>query len=100
MGSESGELDRCGQWVVTTDESEYTLDIGHGLVRRRPVTGDHLRADGDWVPLLAVFDLEVGRPMVLLLDVRGDGRPTFRFSTRVVRIQRRCQQESVRDSTP
>ena len=88
MASRSGTSDPSVRWLVTTGESEYTLDMLHGLLKRRPITGAQLRADGDWVPLLAVLALEVGLPMVLLLDVRGDGRPTIRVSTRVVRIRR------------
>ena len=88
MASRSGTSDPGVRWLVTTRESEYTLDVLHGLLKRRPITGGRLRADGDWVPLLAVLALEVGRPMVLRLDVRGDGRPTIRVSTRVVRIRR------------
>ena len=76
-----------GRWLVTTQESEYGLAIRNGRVTRRPVIGDPLRADGDWVPLLGVLDLEPGRPMVLLLDVRGEGQPTIRISTPVVRIR-------------
>lgn len=74
--------------LVTTLASEYTLDVRRRLVRREPVVGVALRRDSRWIPVRQVLLLQVGAPMVLVLDVRGDGVATVRQSTPVVRILR------------
>lgn len=75
-------------WQVTTECSEYTLDLAVGRVCRTPVDGPGLRGDGAWVRLRSVLDLRVGYPMVLVLLLRDDGISTIRCSSRVLRIRR------------
>lgn len=75
-------------WQVTTEGSEYTLDLTGGRVRRTPVAAPGLRGDGAWVPLRSVVDLRVGHPMVLILLLRDDGISTIRYSSRVLRVRR------------
>ena len=75
-------------WQMTTEGSEYTLDLAGGRVRRTPVAAAGLRGDGTWVRLLGVLDVRVGHPMVLVLLLRDDGISTIRYSSRVLRVRR------------
>lgn len=80
-------VDPLGRWVVTTENSEYDLDLDGGRVRRRPIDGGQLRKDGAWVPLLAVYELRPQREMLLGIVVRGDGAETFRSTSPVLRVR-------------
>lgn len=53
-----------------------------------------LRRDGEQIPLITLGNLEVGLPGELILDVRGDGIATYRFTTPVLSI---VQLEDARD---
>ena len=81
-----------GRWAVTTESSAYELDYDRMTVTRVPgagmpgVPGAALRRDAEAVPLLDAAPVQVGQPMSLLVDVRGDGVRTLRRSTPVVRI--------------
>lgn len=46
-----------------------------------------LRRDGDPIPLLEIPDITLGQPMLLVLNVRGDGIETERLTTPVVQIE-------------
>ncbi len=81
---------------VTTETSVYLLDEGRGTIRRLPgeaPLGDSevwlalLRRDGEEVPLMRILQLEVGLPMQVIIDVRGDGILTHRETTLVRDIQ-------------
>lgn len=75
--------------------STYLLDL-HAMTAQRlagpPTSIENgwvaadLRGDRQTIPLLAVPTVQVGHPLVLLLDVRGDGIPTVRTSTPVQAI--------------
>lgn len=87
-------------WTVRTRASCYRLDLREGTVVRTELQGGdraavdqglvaHGRLRGDAVPvqLWAVLDCRRGEPMVLLLDLAGDGRRgTCRVTTAVVAI--------------
>lgn len=47
-----------------------------------------LRRDGEAIKLVRVIAMQVGRPGLMLLDVRRDGVLTVRSTTRVVSITR------------
>lgn len=85
-------VEPLGTWVVTTENSEYDLDLDGGRVRRRPIDGGQLRKDGAWVPLLAVYELRPQREMLLGIVVRGDGTETFRSTSPVLRVRPGRQQ--------
>ena len=71
-------------WLITTRSgSQYLLDLGERPMSTRFGGWDasHLRRDSDAVPLLGLASVEVGQPMVLLLDIRGDGIVTRRTTT-------------------
>jgi hypothetical protein len=99
-----------GRWLVTTESgSTYLIDldamtqtrapnpetvaawVGTGPVAEDPsrdlLYTPRLRRDHEPVPLLALDPIEVGLPMEMWLDLRGDGVTTFRATTRVTRIQ-------------
>ena len=80
--------------VVTTRTASYLIDHDAGTLTRHPASHTpagyrtaELRRDGDAVPLIAVLECAVGRPLVALIDVRGDGVPTLRRSTEVRAIE-------------
>lgn len=91
---------QAGRWQVTTETSVYLLDLDDGHVtrvpdagagnadRRPPVAIAVLRRDHEPIKLLEVMRCEVGLPMQLVLDVRRDGLPTLRTSTRVRDLRR------------
>jgi hypothetical protein len=79
--------------VSTLSGSHYMLDFDRMTVQRTPDPDDedeekNLRKDGDELHLFGVTEIAVGSGMVLLLDVRGDGIPTRRWTTWVTRIER------------
>ncbi len=89
-----------GSWVVTTLTSCYLLDLDAREITRQPGGGNpgpygwdsgppeiaSLRRDREAVPVHAVAHCHLGEPLVLLLDLRGDGVVTIRRSTQVVAI--------------
>lgn len=89
------------RWCVVTLASCYRLDLRDGTVVRteragpdrvavdlRLVPHNTLPGDGAPVRLWAVLDCRLAEPMVLLLDLVGDGRhATFRVTTPVVAIR-------------
>ncbi|MFD1210735.1 hypothetical protein ACFQ36_01600 [Arthrobacter sp. GCM10027362] len=91
-----------GLWRVTTASGTvYVLDLTPGRRtltrlpgRDRPQAGyaripaADLRRDGETLPLLAIGQLQLGRPGALVIDVRRDGIPTVRGTTPVVSIER------------
>ena len=80
----------AGGWIVeTASGSTYLLDPQAGTVcRLRGEDAGQLRGDSDAIPLLRFTTPVVGRPMVLLLQVRK-GCLTVRTTTPVARIDRR-----------
>ncbi len=90
-----------GRWFVTTLTSRYLIDLDHHQVVRTPGLGDPgrfgwdsgpptvaaLRRDGDVVLLHSLAHCHLGEPLVVFLDLRGDGIVTIRQSTQVVSIE-------------
>ena len=92
-----------GSWVVETQTSRYLIDLDQNYLLREPGGGDagsmepvnlyfiaQLRRDGTQVPLLELSQCRVGSPLLVLLDIRGDGVETLRRSTPVASITRIC----------
>jgi hypothetical protein len=81
-----------GSYLVETEASYHLIDLDARTVTRtrigeRGFEPSHLRRDGSEINLVDV-DASVGSGMILILDLRGDGIPTVRLSTDVVRIRR------------
>lgn len=73
---------------VITKSSVYVIE--DDMVTRHPVAEDasDLRKDDEAHPLLEILQPPVvGRSMILLIDVRGDGVATVRTTTPVVEVQ-------------
>lgn len=97
-------LEGPGRWLVSTESSSYLLELdetGSGTVVRHagdgrgpapeaeglsPAVVVGLRRDGDPIRVLRADVPLVGRPWMLLLDIRGDGVPTIRNTTFVRQI--------------
>ena len=80
-----------GIYRVTTLSSVYLIDLTAGRLRRVPSVDDAessiLRRDADWIDIIAVESIDVGRGMVLLIDLHVEGvLATTRRSTTVVSI--------------
>ena len=81
---------------VRTKTAEYRLDFDNGLLIRNPVgvpAGEpeawpvaDLRLDKESIPFKLLGDIEVGKPLQVLLDIRKDGILTVRSTTPVVSI--------------
>ena len=81
----------AGRFAVTTNASEYLIDLDRRVVRRLPVGSDaaDLRRDAEEVMLLAVARCEVGRPMTLVIDLNAPGvLATTRSTTFVTAIEK------------
>ena len=84
-----------GVFVVSTETSGYVLDLSARTALRvpgvgagsapnlRPARVTELRRDGEAVPLAVLVSCEVGKPLSMHLDVRGDGVLTLRETTLV-----------------
>lgn len=83
--------------AVTTRTSTYLVNEEEGWIQRVPgnpddVNGDQffvaaLRKDGDRIPLLEISPIEVGKDMIMMLDIVGDGvTVTHRRTTPVKEI--------------
>ena len=80
---------------VKTVTALYELDFDHRTIRREPTginTEDHdsepLRKDGSAIPFRLVGNVELGKPMRLLLQIRDDGVSTLRTTTPVISIDK------------
>lgn len=98
---------RDGRWQVTTETATYVLDLdnkrcvrvpdaGLGLPGLPPAEVAVLRKDHASVPLISVECARVGQPLVVVIDVRGDGILTVRRTT-IVRQVRRLPEAHKRD---
>lgn len=80
--------------AVSTQTSTYLVNQEEGWVQRVPgdVATDEfmsvgLRMDGERIPLLDINDIEVGKDMIMALDIVGDGQTvTLRHTTPVKEI--------------
>lgn len=77
--------------VYTETGSTYLIDQDDATVMRfagTPGKTGTQRRDGELVPLLLMHrEPVVGEPMVMLLDIRGDGIQTERITSRVAGIE-------------
>lgn len=99
-GSVLSSLGSSGLWQVTTETSTYVIDLDAGHCIRVPDAGlgqvpelppakvAAMRRDQEPIALMAVPRAEVGQPLVLVLNLRGDGVVTVRQSTIVRDIRR------------
>jgi hypothetical protein len=84
--------DAVGCFLVTTDAgSRYWLDLDRRILRRSTVAAFQqrrvLRRDEEEIGLVAIVRCQLGRPLVLLIDLKLPGiRVTTRASTAVTRI--------------
>jgi hypothetical protein len=96
---ESPGLVTSGKFQIATETSLYLVDLDAGAVTRVPDAGagsvdgsplpvSALRRDHESIPLIGIQEPALGEPLVLLLNVRGDGIPTFRRTTYVRSITR------------
>ncbi|RKR76306.1 hypothetical protein [Frondihabitans australicus] len=83
-----------GVYLVTTmNGSAYVIDFDKMTARRTPNPDDdddekNLRKDGEERSLLGMSRVAIGADMVMILDIRGDGIPTRRWTSMVIRIER------------
>lgn len=86
--------------ITTATGSKYLLDDSgeHKTLARLPgATEAHpsmdghevqaMRRDGEAIPVLEILRLEVGKPALYTLDLRGDGVITLRTTSEVVSIE-------------
>ncbi|TQL60973.1 hypothetical protein FB474_2376 [Oryzihumus leptocrescens] len=88
----------AGRWRVRTETAVYDIDLDAAWICRHPANeqrgGAHdarvaaLRLDDTPIPLVTVHQCQLGAPMILVLDLRGDGILTVRLSTEVLTIER------------
>jgi hypothetical protein len=77
-----------GRYVVTTASSSYDIDLDLMLAKRNPGLHDHrvaaMRHDGATLPLLALAECTVGRPLAMFIYLAIPKVPwTLRVSTDV-----------------
>ncbi len=91
-----------GTWEVTTETSQYLIDLSGRRLKRLPGQGlgpssptdrvllllAELEGDYQWTPLLELLRCRVGEPLVALTDPQDDGSVVYRQSTNVRRIRR------------
>lgn len=82
-----------GRWQITTETALYVVDMDARTCVRVPDAGlgtvDGLspavvsakRLDHQPIPLVSLIRAELGEPLLLVLDLRGDGVKTVRQST-------------------
>jgi len=86
-GGEARDFTASTRWCVRTESSRYLLDLAERYIVRFPgSTGSQLRRDLNPIPFVEIACCEVGTPLVLVLDLRGDGCLTIRETTRVLSI--------------
>lgn len=73
--------------IVETSNSEYVIDEEARTVARHPM-GEHLRRDNEALTYLWMEEPLVGQSLQMLLDLRGDGVPTLRTTSTVLRVRR------------
>ena len=82
-----------GRYTVTTVASEYLLDLDRRVIQRFPdpnnLEAAGLRRDAEEIVLMEIVSCEVGRSMVLLIDLDVSGvLVTTRRTTPIVAIER------------
>jgi hypothetical protein len=69
----------------TETGSVYDVDVDNKRVRRVEFTHE-LRKDGEWRPLHSISRINIGEPVRMLIDVRGDGVITHRTTSFVTEV--------------
>ena len=82
---DGGVLASLLNMTFLTENTVYRIQNGH-LTRINP--SEPLRRDGEPIRIVEQLSLEVGRPAVFLLDLRGDGVKTLRVTSNVLEICR------------
>ena len=77
--------------VLTASGSRYRFDLAADTVYRVRDTGSgaasfELRRDEEDVAVLELGPVEIGRPHVMVLDLRRDGIPTVRTTNEVISV--------------
>lgn len=82
---------------VTTETSvyEFTIEEGQQFMTRLPqewevpegVYRNVLRRDGERMKVVSLEPVEVGRPMIMMIDLRQDGVLTLRRTTLVTKVE-------------
>lgn len=80
--------------IVATESGSYVIDLKNETSIRTPrkdveaadVYAADLRRDNEEVKVISLVSLQVGEPMVLVLDIRQDGVETLRQTTNVQSI--------------
>jgi hypothetical protein len=75
--------------VHTLTGSIYEIDLDNNtVIRNQGNESGELRRDGDVVSIISIpSPPTIGKPLVMVLDVRGDGVQTVRTTSRVTRIE-------------
>lgn len=91
--------DTTGVFVVSTETSSYVMDLSARTALRIPGAGagsvpdlppaalSDLRRDGEALPIRMLLLCEVGKPMCIVVDLRGDDVTTLRRTTLVRSIE-------------
>lgn len=83
------------EMLVRTETSVYKINLEQKTVVRNPqedfvpsaeVFRSKLRRDDEEIALISIQEIKIGRPMVMILDIRQDGIPTARQTTIVTEI--------------
>ena len=72
--------------IVETENSIYEIDTEAQVVVRKP-RAEAMRRDGEEVPILAIEELTIGQPLIMLLAIRWDGVPTVRITSPVIKVE-------------
>lgn len=82
---------KSGVWLVSTENSQYVLDLDKMKGKRLPGEGENvnsLRADGKWFSMHSVY-CEVGPCMTIIcMGIAKDDVYTLRQTTQVRRIEK------------
>ncbi len=87
----SGEAASGVVLVLTASGSRYRFDLAARTVRRIRDTSSglpsfELRRDEEDIAVLDLGPMQIGRPLVMVLDVRRDGTPTVRTTNEVIAV--------------
>lgn len=72
----------------TASGTTYELSRDQSRIRRISLYGNpNMRHDGDWLKMLRTPDIQVGSPVILVLEPLGEGAAaTFRTTTTVEEV--------------
>lgn len=70
-----------------TTESGSVYLIHDGYLTRQIEGSGILRGDGEPIEIIESHDVEVGKSARFMLNLRGDGIPTYRMTSRIIDIK-------------